>query len=247
MKFLSTILLSFLFVACSSSTGKFEEVPEGAEEAEDVVMEEKPAVCVWDKISVREEPNSKAKWVTSISLGESITFLGASAIDSTDKNREYIKVQLADGTEGWSLSDFIVIDSEVAVFLDESSVYKRPDLLTKTEDVFKKFGIVAIANSEGDWLEVVGERADGKWIQKGWVKGANLSKDAIDVAVAKFAGQALDKESDEEKTEALKEILENSDLLNSQFIDDINRILNEMSSAEEMDSMEEPDSVTVSE
>ena len=232
MKYLPVILVALLVSACSSSTSKFEEVPEGGSatevEVQEEVVVEKPAVCVWDNISVREEPSSKAKWVTSVSVGETLTYLGKSAIDSADKDRKYLSIKLADGTEGWSLADFIIVDSEVAVFTEDASIYKRPDLLTKTENVFSKFGIVAISNVEGDWSEVVGKRTDGKWITTGWVKGANLSKQAIDVAVAKFTSSALSKDSEEEQKEALNGILENSDLVTSQFIDDISKMLDDM-------------------
>ena len=87
---------------------------------------------------------------------------------------------------------------------------------------------MAISNVEGDWSEVVGKRTDGKWITTGWVKGANLSKQAIDVAVAKFTSSALSKDSEEEQKEALNGILENSDLVTSQFIDDISKMLDDM-------------------
>lgn len=241
MKYLPALIILALATACASSTSKLEEVPEGGSAAEseapEEVIVEKPAVCIWDNISVREEPQSKAKWLTSVSAGETLTFTGKTAIDSTDKDREYLAVTLADGTEGWSVADFIIVDAEVAVFSEDASIYKRPDLLTKTDKEFSKFGIVAISNAEGDWSEVVGKRADGKWIQKGWVKGSNLSKQPIDVAVAKFTSSALAKETEEEQQEALAEIMENTDLVSSQFIDDISKILDEM--AGEMEPAEE--------
>lgn len=225
-----------LIISCSGSTSKFEEVPEegsAAEAPEEVVVSEKPAVCFWDNISVRQEPKSKGKWLTTISVGEKLTFLGLTAVDSSDQNREYLKVKLADGTEGWSAADFIAVEAEVAVFTEEVNFYNRPDLLTKSDKKFKKFTIVADLGSEGEWTEVKGKREDGKWFQKGWVKATNLSSDAIDIAVAKFADIALRKETDEEKIEALSEIVTNSDFQSSQFITEINTMVNEMQQPEE--------------
>ncbi|UII26845.1 hypothetical protein LVD15_26730 [Fulvivirga maritima] len=196
-------------------------------------MTEVPAVCVWDNISVRTEASSKAKWLTSLSLGESLTSLGNTAKDSLDNDREYTQVQLADGTEGWALSDFIIENAKVGVFLEDVFIYKRPDLLTKTDKKFTQMDIVAIKSTEGDWLEVVGKRTGAKWIQNGWVKKDNLSEKDIDVAVAKFAKPAMELKDEDKKIASLEEIVSNPDLSSSSFIPVINKALDELSVDEE--------------
>ena len=235
MKSSPILLALFLFVSCSTATNDGGGTDENATESvSEPVVEEKPAVCIWNNISVRAEPSAKSKWITSISIGEELTYLGKSAIDSTDKNREYLNIRLADDTEGWSVSDFIVIDGTVAVLLEDKDIYKRPDLLTKSDRAFDMLDIIAISAEQGDWLEVVGKRADGKWIQKGWIKDGELSKKPIDVAVAKFAAAALELESKEAQMEALVEILNNSDFSSSYFITFVEDKLNELQLEEDL-------------
>ncbi|MBL3658623.1 SH3 domain-containing protein [Fulvivirga sediminis] len=241
MKFFKLLFLCSamgLLTYCSSSNESEESSTESEnlsnEEAPAAKATEAPAVCVWDNISVRKEASSKSKWLTSISLGESLTSLGNTEKDSLDNDREYTQIQLADGTEGWALSDFIIENAKVGVFLEDVFIYKRPDLLTKTDKKFTQMDIVAIKSTEGDWLEVVGKRTGAKWIQNGWVKKANISEKDIDVAVAKFAKPALNLSNDSKKVAALEEIVGNSDLSSSSFISVINRKLDELSQDDEM-------------
>lgn len=214
------IVIGIFLFSCGSQQGTSETPREeiSASEEEKISEEAISAVCIWDKIAVREEPSAEGKWLTSISLGESLESLGTVRKDSGDQNREYLKVRLADGTEGWSIADFIVSDAKVAVFLEDNAIYKRPDLLTKTENNFSQMDIVAVKSSEGEWLEVVGKRRDGKWIESGWVKEGRISTDPIDVAVAKFTSAALEKESKEEQIAAIEEILANVDFKASSFL-----------------------------
>lgn len=235
MKNLSILsLLLFLFSCGSGSTDTGETTSEAAEAIEQPVVVESQAVCIWNEVSVRETPNSKGKWKTSMSVGEKITFLGETAVDSLAKNREYFKVRLADGTEGWSVSDFIVVDGTVAVFLTDKDIYKRPDLLTKSDKKFNQMDIVAIKSEQDDWLEVTGKRFEGKWIDTGWVKKGELSQESIDIAVAKFASIAMAKEDESEKIESLEEIIGNSDFTSSSFIPMIQKKLEELTSPEEV-------------
>ncbi|WP_258097253.1 SH3 domain-containing protein [Marinoscillum pacificum] len=232
MKFhnLTYVALALTF-ACSSpkteSNTESETVEETKEEV--VAVEEKPAVCIWDNISVRETPSAKGKWLTSISLGESLTYVGLTAIDSSDKNREYMKVQLNDGTEGWSAADFIIPEGEIGVFLEETFIYNRPDLLTKSDKMYERLDIIAVQNTQDDWQEVIGKRSEGKWIDSGWIKKGKLSFKPIDIAAAKFLKDALSKDTEEESLESLNMILENPDLKESSIMTDVRAAVNEIS------------------
>lgn len=220
-------LLGGLLTYCGdSSKGDSQEVD--SEETSDANSTEMPAVCVWDQISVRKEPSSKSKWLTSINIGEKLTALGTTAVDSADKNREYVQVRLADGTEGWSIADFIIPNATVGVFLEDNVIYKRPDLLTKTDDKFSQMDIVAIKSTDGDWMEVVGKRTGATWLTSGWVKNGNLSQSDIDVAVAKFAKPVLAESSSEKKIGGLQEIVDNADFASSAFIPVLHLILENM-------------------
>lgn len=242
---LTFVSLLGIFTYCSSP----QNGSSGQEEAQQPVAEivETEAVCIWDQIAVREEPTSKSKWLTSISLGETLTSLGTVAIDTLDNDRKYVKVRLADGKEGWSVEDFIIPGAKVAVFQEDNVIYKRPDLLTKTDNKFSQMDIVAVKSTEGEWMEIVGKRSEGKWIESGWVKQGNLSQNDIDVAVAKFASAALNKETPDEKTASIQEILENEDFGSSSFIPLLEAKLAELTPVESAEEVIESDSSEVSE
>ncbi len=251
MKNLSLLVIGLLLFACGSQNSQSEESANQDESTSSepvAIVEEKPAVCIWDKVSVREAPKSDGKWKTSISIGETLTYMGENAVDSLDKNRRYSKVKLADGTEGWSASDFIIVDGRVAVFLVEKDMYKRPDLLTKSDKKFSQMDIVAIKSEQDDWVEITGKRSEGKWIENGWVKKGDLSETSIDVAVAKFASLAMNVEDESERTEKLQEILDNSDFSSSAFIPMIQGKLEELSTQDQvMEEEAAPDSLNSTE
>lgn len=231
-----------LIISCSPAAEQAQEL----ETVEEIVLEETAAVCIWDKVSVRETPSAKGKWKTSISIGETLTYLGKEAVDSTD-DKKYYNVRLADNTEGWSVSDFIIPEGKVAVFIDQNDIYKRPDLLTKTDKKFSIMDIVAIKSTQGDWFEVVGKRSEGKWIESGWIKSGNTSQETLDVAVAKFGRMALEEDNEIKQLESLQEILDNSDFSSSVFIPAIQAKYDELTALEEeMPMMEEADTVATS-
>ena len=246
------ILCLFVLAACTSKPTKNGAVEKPSPEKEMVAAEEVEAVCVWDKVSVRTSPSSKGKWKTSISIGEKLFFLGMEETDSLDKERKYVRVRLADGTEGWSSSDFIIPSATVGAFLEEASIYKRPDLLTKTDRKFDQMDIVAVKSKNDDWLEVVGKRKEGKWIDAGWVKNGNLTKKPVDIAVAKFARLALSEETEADQVERLKEIIDNGDFSSSSFIYSLREkynsfVLKEENGEEALSEPEVADSLSVQE
>lgn len=236
-KYFSPLFLAVLLAlaSCSSNQNTTNEQPaEGEAAAESQEMEEieeVPAVCIWDKISVRETADSNGKWVTALSVGESLTYLG---IDSTNADKTYAKVLLNDGKEGWALKSFIVSDANSAVVRTDINLYSRPDLLTKSDKVFKMMDIVASIETQGDWMKIKGRRSGAKWIDEGWVKADNISLEAVDIATAKFANEALELEDDEEKMNALIDITSNSDLAGSVFITELELMLTEISGVDEV-------------
>lgn len=226
--------LSFFFLivafGCSSKTETVQEAI--VEEPETIVEESKetPAVCVWDKLSVRNTPGEKGKWITSISLGESLKHLGG---DTTVGNKTYAKIALNDGQEGWTRTDLIVLNAKPAVMINDTDIYNRPDLLTKSDKKFSMMNIVASMNTQDTWNEVKGKRSEGKWIDQGWVKGNNLSFEPVDIATAKFALKAIEIEDEDKKLEALNDIINNGDLSSSSFIAHIQLLVQDMETAEQ--------------
>ncbi|HCT30700.1 MAG TPA: hypothetical protein DIW31_08165 [Bacteroidales bacterium] len=177
------------------------------------------AVCVWDNISLKESPDEAGKWLCSVSIGETTTYLKETKEDNSGKKAvEYILVKLKDGKEGWVQSDFVIVDSKAAAILEDSEIYSRPDLLNKTGKFFSKMDIVAVKSTKDGFIEVVGKRKDGKWLESGWLKEKSVTYSDIDVAVAKFARKALEISDVQKRNEALKELVNNSDFSSSSFI-----------------------------
>ena len=226
------LTISLLLWNCGGkSKSSFEAVKSEATETEvadeaEAVVEEAEAVCLLDNLSVRATPAKSGKWITGISLGEVVTYVGEQKVDSVTKNT-YYKIKLTGGKEGWSRADFIDVDSKVGVFVQETEIYKRPDLLTKAGKKYSAMDIVAVISTNGEWSEVKGKRSDGKYIESGWVKGGNISDKTVDIATAKFGAAALAKEDPEKQIEAIKEIIENNDLSSSSFIPVLQEKLNE--------------------
>lgn len=212
-------LVSTICVGCkdnknSKNNGGTSTIEESISEKEEKSVS---AICLLDKLSIRESASAKGKWITSISLSEKVTLTGEETIDSVSK-KEYYKVKLIDGKEGWTRSTFLAVNGKVGAMLEEAVVYKRPDLLTKTEKKYSIMDIIAVTETQGDWIKVKGKRFEGKYIEEGWVKTSNITNDQVDIATAKFAGIANTQPTMTERIKALKDVINNSDLSSSKFI-----------------------------
>lgn len=229
---LSILTLSALMMACGSKSDEQEATSTVDTEVDSTAVAEAPstkeveAVGIWDKVSVRATPSEDGKWLTSVSLGESLTYLGEEAKDSNDKM--YYKIRLNDGKEGWVRYEFVVPEAKPAVFVNESDLYNRPDLLTKSDKKFSKMDIIAVKQTQDDWVEVTGKRTNGKWIETGWVRKSNISYEPVDIAMAKFAKPAMETEDPDSRAKKLEEILNNVDLSSSAFVVDIKEALDEV-------------------
>jgi hypothetical protein len=218
------VLVTFMFASCTASQpDRSSDMELGENEVEkeveqEVVQQKTPAVVVYP-YSIRKEPGRKTEYLAALSKGEQVTFLGEQSpgnFDEEDKKRTYSKVRLTDGTEGWTHADVVIPDSKPAVFLQDGILYQRPDLLTKTDKEFKSGDVIAVVK-DGDWLKVVGQPSGESWIRDGWIRTGYLSYDPIDIAAAKFIADALAKEGDQ-RTEALEELFQNTDLNGSALI-----------------------------
>lgn len=205
-------------------------------------LKETPAVCIWDGIALRESPSDKGQWISSISLGEKITLTGAVAYDSASNNREYRQVRLTDNKEGWVLKDFVA-EGDVGTILKKADIFRRPDLLTKTDKAFEAMNVVAILSSQDDWAEVKGKREGDKWFTEGWIKAESLSSFDVDVAVAVYGSKALAKKSAEDQAEAIQEILDNSAFRDSGFIRMLEEKLEEFEEATNNTEVPEEESI----
>ena len=230
------IILSFMaFFSCKSGADK--PSGDGGSDAagteEVVTAEEAPAVSIyWGNLGLRDAPEKDGKWLTSIKMGEKLTSLGITAMDSAN-NTEYVKVRLMDGKEGWTQSNLVVVNADAAVLVSEAEIYSRPDLLNKTDKKYSKMDVVAVIQAEGDWIEVKGKRGEGSWVESGWIKPISISYEDYDIAVALYTRMAMKEKDTEKKIAALEDIIQNQDLSKSELIPEVIQILNSVKSESE--------------
>ena len=75
-----------------------------------------PSVCIEDGMSLRSEPSKTSKLLTTVSLGEEVSWLGKSEKDSKT-GQAYHQIKISDGTTGWILTKGIVIKAKAAVIV----------------------------------------------------------------------------------------------------------------------------------
>lgn len=212
--FITIISLSILLISCKGGDKSEKTTEDTIKGSEDKVV---IAICLLDNLSIRETPSAKGKWITSMSLGEKVMFTEEETTDAVSK-KVYYKVKLTDGKEGWTRATFLAVNGAVGAMLEEASVYKRPDLLTKTDKKYSIMDIIAVTENKVDWMKVKGRRTEGEYIEEGWIKSSNISNDEIDIATAKFARSAMSKSTMTERIKALEEVINNQDLSSSKFI-----------------------------
>lgn len=243
------IVLFCLALSAAFITGcqKAQDQQAALQEAAPVVKEIKeiPAVCIWDDASVRVDASFKTKRLSSMALGEKVTWLGKEKIDSTDDNRRFLKVRLSDGTEGWTWESAIATEAKPAIVYKEAPIYRRPDLLTVTDVVLDTMDMVAIVGNDGDWIEVVGPKST----KKGWIQSKLVTSKDIDVAVGLLASKALDEDNKTKKKEKLQAIVDNPAFSASIFMEEINLKLKELEpkpeSEPEVEVIQEADSTNI--
>ena len=186
-----------------------------------------PTVCIWDEGVLRSEPTLNSDVVSNMALGEKVIWLGGSSTD-TLKNITFLNIKLSDGTTGWASNSLLATDAFPAVSVIKESIYRRPDLVTETKDVFEPMEILAVTKVAGDWIEVVGEKNQNA----GWIHAKNVSKTDADVAVALLAKKALAENKLATKTEKIEFILGNAAFSKSVFIKDLEQMHKELTTPE---------------
>lgn len=243
---LACTIMALGIISCSGNKNK---ETEGQTANLEETLKKVDAVSIWDGISVREAPNSGGKWISSISLGEKVLMTGKTAVDSSEDNREYVEIKLGDDKQGWVVSDFVEEGTAVTA-IREAQIFKRPDLLTKTDKSFSAMDVLVLMETKDEWVEVKGKSQGEKWFWSGWVKRTDLSDNEVDIAVAVYAQKALAIEEEEKRIDAIQEILENESFTSSQFMTDLKNKLNELNNDEEelmAEPTEEMDSVEMDE
>jgi hypothetical protein len=177
-------------------------------------------ICIWKEVSIKDMPSEKGKYLSTIYLGERFEVLEDTASELVkDRRYKYSKVKLTDGTEGWTLSQFVALNGIPAAFLKETTTYKRPDLMTATKKNFHTIDFVALINQTDDgWAEVIGKRVGDSWFTSGWVRNENLSYKKEDVRVSVLYTKAMEIKDLSSRTTELQTILTNSELQTSSLL-----------------------------
>jgi hypothetical protein len=227
-KALFLLVLSAMIAGTWSCKNKPEEKNKEGNKEKATKTEAKPSVCIWNNGSIRAKPKKNGEWVSSMSLGEKVTWLGVTEVDSAN-NVKYHKVQLSDSTTGWASEYIVVLGAKPGAILKEATLYKRPDLLTSTDKKLEKMNIVAVKKEKDKWKKVIGEKKK----KQGWIKKENVSEKNEDIAVAAIAKKALEIKDKKDKVKELKKIVDNTSLKKSSFMPDLKKKLDELTAKPE--------------
>jgi hypothetical protein len=240
MNYLKSILfilmISFFSFGCGSgSSGGGDDNDSTLSEVKNAPADE-TAICLWSSLSLRENPNTKGKYKSTIYMGEKAIFLKETETDSSNgKNKvEYIKIKLTDGSQGWVQSNMMAVGAKSYALKEKTKLYKRPDILSAGKDEFDKMQFVVTTEDQGDWVKIKGKKRIDKWFKEGWIKKDRLSDVESDVTVAILVERAMLKETNDKKIEALNEIIANTDLSSSSFISDVQALIDGFNSSTEV-------------
>ena len=184
--------------------------------------ENSTAICLWPKVGLRDKPGRKdAKYLTTIYFGETVAFLGEKEKAGDDK--EYLKVKLSDGSEGWVYEHLFAVGGELAIIDTGTELYKRPDIMTFEGKKLEPMDMVVLFENEEKegWYEVTSMKRE----KKGWIQGdIDAIQDEIDVKLGILYWRAME-ESAEKKFELLENILANPNFKKSKLIENVNKAL----------------------
>lgn len=183
---------------------------------------------VYEGVPVYKQPDASLKdnWISGIKLGETVYSLDEKATDPADSQKEFVKVKLSDGKEGWARSYGLVENSKPAVVINESKIYDRPDLLALSNKAIPEMTFIAITKVQEDFVEFVSEQKKFK----GWMKKDNITESKEDVVVAVMAIKEFAKKDNLSKEEKLAAIIANAPYPNSIFVKKLNDQLEQLTS-----------------
>ena len=197
------------------------------------------AFCLWPKVGLRDKPGQKdTKYLTTIYFGETVEYLNEE--EKTEDDKEYIKVRLSDGSEGWVYKPLFAIGGKLAIIDKETELYKRPDIMTFEGNKLESMDMVVILEDEEkeEWHQIASMKRE----KKGWIQGdIDAIQDEIDVKLGILYWRAME-ESGEKKYELLENILANPNFKESKLIDHVNKALYNTEDGSEAFYIEELDS-----
>jgi len=134
--------------------------------------------------------------------------------DKDETGREYVKVELSDGKTGWASASGIATGAQIGALKDDTTTYKRPDLVTASSQKVPFMTIVAVIQQKDAWFQVVGESKK----PLGWVRKDAVTLDKEDVTVAILATKKLREKDGLDQAKKLEAIVKVSPNPTSFFI-----------------------------
>lgn len=235
--FILCIIFIFFLISCGDegeATTK-EATTDVQEVAEEKIPEEVKAVNILDGTWVGKEPiwDVNKYWLDNLYNGEKVTSLGI--IEKDEENDvTFVKIRLKDNREGWASVNVIVENAVPAVVLENTYKYSGPDAADKkSNQKLEPMTIVAMLDEEiSSFVKVrtSTQKAYYEYPYTFWMKKQELSTYEDDVAVSILRRKALALKTDEEKSKALLEIME--DFPTSSFLNIIQEDYNSLNQPE---------------
>ena len=200
---------SILLTACGQGKKPASE-ENTAEPAEKV-----KAVCINTTDAVQEKPEKDAKYLSSLMLGEVMDYLGETVSDTAERVREYYHVELSDGSQVWARTYGVLLNAYPAAVMHTTPIYKRPELVTKTDKTFNALEFVAVTNEKDEWVEVTGKDHH----KSGWIKKDDISTQTEDVAVSTLAEKEILGKDGDVKMDKVSSFLETLPYKDSRLVD----------------------------
>lgn len=239
-------IVLFLIFSCGPKSEKNNQSSENSDVSESGISENAAlskdrvsAICLWPKVGLRDKPGRKdAKYLTTIYFGESVEYLNEK--EKTEDDKEYLKIRLSDGSEGWVYEHLFALGGELAIIDKKTELYKRPDIMTFEGKKLEPMDMIVIFENEENegWHEVTSMKRD----DNGWIQGdIDAIKDDIDVKLGILYWRAME-EPTEEKFKLLENILANPNFKKSKLIEHVNKALYKNEDGGEAFYIEELDS-----
>ena len=109
------ILVLAAFIATIFGCNPASSDKNGTPESSAVGPSSATAMCIWKEVAIRDSPSEKAKYLTSVYLGEKLQVLADTSSETVNgKLHHYQRIKLGDGMEGWIRTDFIAKGAEAA-------------------------------------------------------------------------------------------------------------------------------------
>lgn len=216
--FLLAILVAFAVTGCGSETnsdsnteqnGDYDYDPESDDDGSELGGNGSgKSLSTWAGHSVRTESGAGGKWVASIAFGEEVTLLGETETDEKSK-REYTKLRLSDGKEGWARADFIAKDASLAAVSADAQIYKRPSISNITDEMVAAGTVVVLTGKKDEFSEFIAQNDAANKRKSGWLLGEKaITTEESDVAAALMLSKALAEKLPSKRKEKLQQVVD---------------------------------------